>query len=938
MSTKLTKVIANFETQLTAKLSAGITTLNGTSTGTNTTNTINDTTKSWTVNQYAGYKITILSGTGAGQTFYITSNTATQVTITGNWSVIPDATSVYQLKVSSATLLSATDKDGVALPAGRYCFALDLGNSLEEHIIADLNGTTLKNIESVSRQGVKTDGAGKEHRVGCKVKLTDFVNLKVLVDLLSGADTLDSTTPLAYDAEPTLNDRKQLATVGLVQDVVTGAVGTATPTNSGTIKSTHNQGTKPRAMSTLVREQNTPDLTLLVGAFKHAELDKNISFTGGNSPQFINPGFAGDLSIALNPGNTETFTLVINGTTCTFNFVTSIGATPGNILIGASAAATRANLAAFINNPGATSATQVAFTGAQLTALGYVTAIDDLSLNIFIKATSASLTSMSGAETMAGAGNIWTANTTKNRIDLLVLETTGSTLQIRRGTEALSPVAVTPTSGDIVLAQVFCKTGMTAVKDVDDTINGYIANWYFPQVFRTDVSLSASFPVYENLVAGDIIKTYNDSGNFKAAKLIGRIAATSSTASVNGSINYAEVLNSTQLVVGTTTGYFYLADWDGIKITGLTAFSAPSGSLQAIAVLDTQTVILSSVSANIWSVRTATISGQTIAYGTAITKTPAQNYGGVGGSSFLRVSATMVMFFDSEPYASNYSYKSLMISPITITGGALSIGATQTVYAGQYRQGAYLHNCVRLSDTSFLVTTMIQSEDSGTNRQGFIMACSLSGSTLTLGSNTVISSGTNSQTFSSTSLRISDTRALVLLKQLSASDVLSGYYITVSGTTVTLGAEITTSGVLASDGFVAFINGQFITLKRSSDNKMFLIRFIKEVPNLSNISSSIYSDINYICQSLAEYLITFSTDAASKVGKILLDHELFIGIADKNYYIGDNFSVTSIYRYAAGGLSVGGIYYLNDIGNGLSFLPYFKKVGRAISDSVIIKE
>lgn len=68
---------------------------NGTATSGSTT-TIVDTTKSWTVNEFAGRWVMILDGTGEGQMVKITSNTATTLTFeaitTG-----ADATSVYQV-------------------------------------------------------------------------------------------------------------------------------------------------------------------------------------------------------------------------------------------------------------------------------------------------------------------------------------------------------------------------------------------------------------------------------------------------------------------------------------------------------------------------------------------------------------------------------------------------------------------------------------------------------------------------------------------------------------------------------------------------------------------------------------------------------------------------------------------------------------------------
>ena len=53
--------------------------------------------KTWTVNQWANYQVRITAGTGIGQIRNITSNTATALTVSANWTVTPDATSVYEL-------------------------------------------------------------------------------------------------------------------------------------------------------------------------------------------------------------------------------------------------------------------------------------------------------------------------------------------------------------------------------------------------------------------------------------------------------------------------------------------------------------------------------------------------------------------------------------------------------------------------------------------------------------------------------------------------------------------------------------------------------------------------------------------------------------------------------------------------------------------------
>ena len=128
----------------------------------------------------------------------------------------------------AGALTSITDKNSVALPAGRYCMIVDRGTGDEEHLVFDLSGTAMTNIFSVSRQGVQTAGVQNlnGHRAGSKCYLTDFVNLKIIVDILNGDDTLDSTKPIKYDADPTFNDSKQVVSKGYVDTNLAGKAST----------------------------------------------------------------------------------------------------------------------------------------------------------------------------------------------------------------------------------------------------------------------------------------------------------------------------------------------------------------------------------------------------------------------------------------------------------------------------------------------------------------------------------------------------------------------------------------------------------------------------------------------------------------------------------------------------------------------------------------
>lgn len=94
---------------------------------------------------------------------------------------------------TTGTLQSATDDDGVALPAGQYCLTLDGNSSNKEYWLCDLSGTALTNIQNISRQGVLTSGSVREHRIGASVKITNFAHLLYINNVLDGTDENENT-------------------------------------------------------------------------------------------------------------------------------------------------------------------------------------------------------------------------------------------------------------------------------------------------------------------------------------------------------------------------------------------------------------------------------------------------------------------------------------------------------------------------------------------------------------------------------------------------------------------------------------------------------------------------------------------------------------------------------------------------------------------------
>jgi hypothetical protein len=219
----------------------------------------------------------------------------------------------------------------------------------------------------------------------------------------------------------------------------------------------------------------------------------------------------GALALPTNPTSGQTLTLTINGTAITITFVSAIGTTAGNVLIGASAAATVANLIALLNQPQTTTATGVALSAANQALVSYLTwplsgttitpSSNNISLYAPLSTFTASTTATGGsytAQTMqlyvepgvfyiAGTRVIFTGGSTPTvtapsanpRIDVLSINSSG-TLAWTTGAENASPVAPTypnPAS-NLVLCELYNVVGETALYDNSNQIGGqgYIYN------------------------------------------------------------------------------------------------------------------------------------------------------------------------------------------------------------------------------------------------------------------------------------------------------------------------------------------------------------------------------------------------------------------------------------------------------------------------------
>lgn len=107
----------------------GSPTVLGTATSGDSTS-LTDTTRAWTANQFIGYQVALLDGTGKGQVRNVSGNTANSLTVSPAWTVPPSSTSRYavnRLNVPRLLIKGNTmqDKDSIAsLFEGAYDIAI----------------------------------------------------------------------------------------------------------------------------------------------------------------------------------------------------------------------------------------------------------------------------------------------------------------------------------------------------------------------------------------------------------------------------------------------------------------------------------------------------------------------------------------------------------------------------------------------------------------------------------------------------------------------------------------------------------------------------------------------------------------------------------------------------------------------------------------------
>ena len=151
--------------------------------------TLTDSTKSWTVNQWAGYYVRIFTGTGENDLQLISSNTATVLTVSGTWGGSGiDATSKYIIvgfDAGTATSAGAESQTASGTASSIAGNILTVGGSVSGTFIPGqiLSGTNV---------GAPVLFSGTQTSVGAVVTVASTTNVNVgqVMTMISGTGTL----------------------------------------------------------------------------------------------------------------------------------------------------------------------------------------------------------------------------------------------------------------------------------------------------------------------------------------------------------------------------------------------------------------------------------------------------------------------------------------------------------------------------------------------------------------------------------------------------------------------------------------------------------------------------------------------------------------------------------------------------------------------------
>lgn len=486
--------------------------------------------------------------------------------------------------------------------------------------------------------------------------------------------------------------------------------------------------------------------------------------------------------------------------------------------------------------------------------------------------------------------------------------------------------------------------GVNATKVKVKTDGGVLIGPDGLSVDSSKVNVLTTMPAYENLVAGDLLKTINDGGTYKLKKIVGLRTTTS------GALNYGPI---------SMVFCFIATD----KIAVLYAYN------------------------NNYYMQVGTISGSTITFGSATTVKNTYNVADAALTlSIKKVSDNK--FIIAYPYDNGSNSSSIFARVGTASGTAITLGSETQVYQIGSSVDLVVSDLCEINTSKFVISysntgnaagyTVLTVDNStnisvgtaktlsGTDRflrlvkletdafavfyynsdsyDNLYRVNTVSTATITQGAEKVFllfTSSTNDIADSYQVVRTSDNAGIIAYVKKDATTTLIFSYWTRSGDTLTFSTAVSFAGGITNtftsmeDKIVIFDNYLYF-YEMGAGIKKFLFDTSGKFYLIKSYASSLVGSFKSNQFEVAGTSIFTLTGTTPTFTYLLLDHDEFITSANASYNVGDN--VPIVERFTGfSSLTAGIDYYINAAASGLTIDSTYQKVGKAINDTTIIK-
>ena len=458
-----------------------------------------------------------------------------------------------------------------------------------------------------------------------------------------------------------------------------------------------------------------------------------------------------------------------------------------------------------------------------------------------------------------------------------------------------------------------------------------------------------TLPAYENLSAGDFLKAYNDNGTVKLKKIVGM---------GNTHTNFIEL---------NTNGHL---------------------DIKAVFLSDSLVVFIYPKYGNFFYVRAASINGKTMTLGSEVALTDTNISNGTT-LRFFEVAKINDTSFVVSILRDNGGAIELSAHACSVSGTTITQGTKLSLYSFSYRGAKSLSMCEIESGKFLIAFVAAYTSTPYLTRRAVVIT--VSGTTVSAGATLTLQDNTDNSGFLSVAKFNTNKAYLVYGYGSSSTRYVYGRVLTISGTTITAGSENTHHSTTNGD-----VSG--IRLIRHSDNNLLFswvinttyepnfgkLVFSGDTPTYTKISTDIITEGQIVYRDGRLYTrgFTYFIDLA-KSGLSLLatinttlfpavngfsmfdlspsglpvrtgnnsylssyyyfdpvlgdyDHADFITSANSSYSAGDNVPITDVFT-GFSSLVAGIDYYINAAASGLTISSTYQKVGKAISSTKIIK-